>query len=196
MKKSIIAIAQMSQISWHPLTEKLYQSFIHCYDNDYIKKLSEIGERQYPLIPQTIYLTALDKSQKKSKKGSVNTEVRNYQIVAGVFNPWFVQNSIKHKKSQKTLIALSPENGESLQDFEQKVAKFIVGDFFNAVSSANMPYLAASFFGLNNIDDELGKHFFMDLTDEKLIAENYANAFGITRDALYKQYEKSKGENF
>ena len=59
-----------------------------------------------------------------------------------------------------------------------------------------MPYLAASFFGLNNIDDELGKHFFMDLTDEKLIAENYANAFGITRDALYKQYEKSKGENF
>ena len=101
MKKSIIAISQMSQISWHPLTEKLYQSFIHCYDNDYIKKLSEIGERQYPLIPQTIYFTALDKSQKKSKKGSVNTEVRNYQIVAACSIRGLSKTALNTKKAKK-----------------------------------------------------------------------------------------------
>ena len=195
MKKSIITIAQTSQITWHPLTSTLYQHFIRCYDNDYIKQLSKIGERQYALIPQTIYLISTGKSQNKSKKGSVNSEVRNYQIVAGVFSPWFVENTIKHKKSQKTLIGLSSENDQSQQDFEQEVVKLIIGDFFNAVSSANMPYIAGSFFGINTIDCELAKRFFMDLMGRKLTAENYAKFFGITRNALYKQFEKSNITN-
>ncbi len=191
MKKSIISIAQTSEISWHPLTSALYQTLIRCYDNDYIKQVSEIGEQQFPLIPQTIYFISTGKSQHKSKKGSVNTEVRNYQIVAGVFNPWFVENSIKHKKSQKTLIGLSSENEQSQQDFEQEVAKLIIGDFFNAVSSANMPFIGSSYFGLNEVESTLAKQFFMDLIGEKLIADNYAKFFGITRDALYKQLEKA-----
>lgn len=192
MKKSIINIAQTSEISWHPLTKMLYQNFIRCYDDDYIKKLSEIGEHQYALIPQTIYFTVTGKSQNKSKKGSVNTEVMNYQIVAGVFNPWFVVKGIKHKKAQKTLICLLPNSDESLQDFEQAITELIIGDFFNAISSANMPFVASSFLGMNSDEHDFGKRFFMALMEEKLIAENYARFFGITRDALYKQIEKSK----
>ena len=199
MKKSIITIAQQSKISWHPLTASLYKSFIKCYDDDFIRNLVENYPNQHRCIAQVIFFIHDSTSVKKSKKNDINSKVNNYQIVAGVFNPWFEEGFIKDKASETIFICLSADVDMDKQVFKQKIAEFILADFFKAIGTANMRFIANSFFGLSSLTDEKGEknlanQFFVALSGEKLTGENYAKFLSVTRIALYKQIQRLKSE--
>lgn len=198
MKKSIITIAQQSKISWHPLTAHLYKTLIACYDDAFIRHLSQHCPNQHQVIPQVVFFIQTGTSEKTTKrKNEINAKTNDYQIVAGVFNPWFDESCLKNKQSDTTFICLSADANTEKQAFEQQLAEFILGDFFRAIGTANMRFIGNSFFGLTSLTDEtvdkaLINRFFMALTEEKLTAENYVKLLGVTRIALYKQLEQLK----
>lgn len=198
MKKSIITIAQQSKISWHPLTAYLYKTLSACYDDAFIRNLSQHCPNQHHVIPQVVFFIQTGTSEKTTKrKNEINAKTNNYQIVAGVFNPWFVESGIKDKHSQIIAICLSPATDMSKQAFEQAVCEFILGDFFKTVGTANMRFIANGFFALSNIDAEIAEkasinRLFTALTGDKLTADSYGKLLGMTRMALYKQLEQLK----
>lgn len=191
MKKSIITIAQQSKISWHPLTAHLYKTLIACYDDAFIRHLSQHCPNQHQVIPQVVFFIQTGTSEKTTKrKNEINTKTNDYQIVAGVFNPWFVESSIKNKHSQIIAVCLSPSTDMSQQTFEQVICEFILGDFFKIVGTANMRFIANGFFSLSNpeiVERALVNRLFTELTGDKLTADSYAKLLGMTRIALYKQ---------
>lgn len=195
MKTSIIKISAESEITWHPLAEKLHQTFINCYDKSFLQELANYHEKQYGLIPQTIYLVANGtKAKNDNKKAKVANIVKNYCLVAGVFNPWFDINYLINPKSQKILICLSQGADESPEKFENKVEQFILADFYKAICTGNMSKIASSYSGFVKYVKDKNKqnvNFFTELTGKNLTAQNYANLLGVERDAIYKQSKKS-----
>lgn len=189
MKTSIRKIAKESDIKWHPLTEILHKIFIECYEDKFVQRLSIYNH--YQLIPQTIYvLCSGSKKKKVVKKRDVNDTVKNFQIVAGVFNPFFDSNYFRERSDNTVFIELEKSPNESDEDLHKQLIDFILADFFKAVTTGNMKKIGLSFAVVSK-DNEHSFHehinlLFQNLTKGKLTGENYANFLGVGRDMLYK----------
>ena len=190
MNKSIIKrIAKNSNLSWHPMTKNLHESFMKSYSDKFYGKIIKMFQDKLQLSQQTIYLISnreqvklLNQPKKSKEKANID-----YQIVAGCFNPWFDDEVLRTNK-QLVAIELSPVENQSKEAFEDELQTLILLDFLKSLSQANMVALGNNFHELRNIikSSEQLEHLYSELMGNRISAEQFAKYLGRQRDFVYK----------
>ena len=190
MNKSIIKIiAKNSNLSWHPMTKNLHESFMKSYSDEFYSKIIKIFQDKLQLSQQTIYLISNREqvkllNQPKKSKEKVNID---YQVVAGCFNPWFDDEVLRTNK-QLVAIELSPVEDQSKEAFEDELQTLILLDFLKSLSQANMLALGNNFFPLRDavVSSEKLERVYLELMGHKISAKQFTKYFGRQRDFVYK----------
>lgn len=190
MNKSIIKrIAKNSNLSWHPMTKNLHESFMKSYSDEFYSKIIKMFQDKLQLSQQTIYLISNREqvkllNQPKKSKEKVNID---YQIVAGCFNPWFDDEVLRTNK-QLVAIELSPVEDQSKEVFEDELQTLILLDFLKSLSQANMVALGNNFHELRNIikSSKDLEYIYSETMGNRISAEQFSAYFGRQRDFVYK----------
>lgn len=190
MNKSIIKrIAKNFNLSWHPMTKNLHESFMKSYSDEFYSKIIKMFQDKLQLSQQTIYLISNREqvkllNQPKKSKEKVNID---YQIVAGCFNPWFDDEVLRTNK-QLVAIELSPVEDQSKEAFEDELQTLILLDFLKSLSQANMVALGNNFHELRNIikSSKDLEYIYSETMGNRISAEQFSAYFGRQRDFVYK----------
>lgn len=198
LKVRSIAIQQKYKLQFHPLTKKLYDTFIKAYVNnkqvEYLTQIDELttGISNFPLHQISV----------------INIGINEYQIIGGCFSPLFNINnlnrnntlllsytsSIKAEKSAKIKAERKRLNSDAQPNFEQLIIDFIYMDFIRAASllSLKKPGLMTNF--LRQISQEYHSRIWRDIFGNKHSYFQLTNLVLLTntaRSAINQQKSSS-----
>lgn len=198
LKVRSIAMQQKYKLQFHPLTKKLYDTFIKAYVNnkqvEYLTQIDELttGISNFPLHQVSV----------------INVGINEYQIIGGCFSPLFNINnlnrnntlllsytsSIKAEKSAKIKAERKRLNSDAQPNFEQLIIDFIYMDFIRATSllSLKKPGLMTNF--LRQISQEYHSRIWRDIFGNKHSYFQLTNLVLLTntaRSAINQQKSSS-----
>ena len=162
-----ITMQQKYELQFHPLVEKLYETFIQAYvDNKQVNYLTQIDELATGISNFPLHQVSV-----------INVNTNKYQIIGGCFSPLFNINNLKHnntlllsytssiktEKRAKIKAERKRLNSDAQPDFEQLIIDFIYMDFIRATSLLSLKRPGSMIDCLRQISQEHHSNIWRDI---------------------------------